>query len=188
MFKFGNIYYFSMIQKRYINIFLQVLLWLFYTLIPLFYTLQRLANDPSFSERSTYNNPIFWFFVNLSSIFLFYFNSEYLIPNFFKKKKPITYFGLLAIMIVAFILIRVFLRINITGNSDKLTYYFYFNSLLPYLFIFAISTSYRFFSDYVREERIKSDSENERLKSELSFLRSQISPHFMFNLMKKASS
>lgn len=177
-----------MIQKRYINIFLQVLLWLFYTLIPLFYTLQRLANDPSFSERSTYNNPIFWFFVNLSSIFLFYFNSEYLIPNFFKKKKPITYFGFLGGLIIAFILIRIFLRINITGNSDKLTYYFYFNSLLPYLFIFAISTSYRFFSDYVREDKIKSDLENERLKSELSFLRSQISPHFMFNLMNSMVS
>lgn len=177
-----------MIQKRYINRFLQVLLWLFYALIPLFYTLQRLANDPSFSERSTYNNPIFWLFVNISSVGLFYFNSEYLIPNFFKKKRVVSYFLILAGIIVVLILIRVALRITITGNSDKLTYYFYFNSLLPYLFIFAISTSFRFFSDYVREDKIKSDLENERLKSELSFLRSQISPHFMFNLLNSMVS
>lgn len=174
--------------KNYINVFLQVLLWLFYTLIPLFYTLQRLANDPSFSERSTYNNPIFWLFVNISSIGLFYINSEYLLPNFFKKKRVVSYFLILAGMIVVLILIRVALRITITGNSDKLTYYFYFNSFLPYLFIFAISTSYRFFSDYVKEDKIKSDLENERLKSELSFLRSQISPHFMFNLLNSMVS
>jgi LytS/YehU family sensor histidine kinase len=40
----------------------------------------------------------------------------------------------------------------------------------------------------VREEKIKSDLENERLKSELSFLRSQISPHFMFNLLNSMVS
>lgn len=175
-------------QKNYINVFLQVLLWLFYTLIPLFYTLQRLANDPSWAEKSTFNNPIFWLFVNISSIGLFYFNSEYLIPNFFKKKKVVSYFVILGGIIVILILIRVALRIYITGDSDKLTYYFYFNSLLPYLFIFAISTSYRFFSDYVKEDKIKSDLENERLKSELSFLRSQISPHFMFNLLNSMVS
>ncbi len=35
---------------------------------------------------------------------------------------------------------------------------------------------------------MKSDTENERLRSELSFLRSQISPHFMFNLMNSMVS
>lgn len=177
-----------MISKKYTNVLIHVLLWMFYTLIPLFYTLQRLAYDPSYTEKATYNNPIFWFFVSLSSVFLFYINSEVLLPKFFKKKKALEYFTLLAVLIVSFIAIRIILRISITGKSEELTYYFYFNSLLPYLLIFAISTSFRFFSDYVKEEKEKSELENEQLKSELSFLRSQISPHFMFNLMNSMVS
>lgn len=51
------------------------------------------------------------------------------------------------------------------------------------LFVLAIGISYRFLSDNVKEQEAKKEKENERLKSELSFLRSQISPHFMFNVL-----
>jgi LytS/YehU family sensor histidine kinase len=52
----------------------------------------------------------------------------------------------------------------------------------------AIGISYRFLSDNMTDQEVKKEEENERLKSELSFLRSQISPHFMFNVLNSVVS
>ncbi|MFN3588928.1 MAG: sensor histidine kinase [Spirosomataceae bacterium] len=164
-----------------------VILWICYTFLPVIYTIQKISSDPGFASQSTFNNPYFWAFVSASSVSLFYINSEILIPNYFKKKKNLHYFGILSVVIGLFIIVRVIMRINITGSSS-LTYYFYFNALLPYLLIFSLSTSYRFFTDYQKEQELIRSKENERLRSELSFLRSQISPHFMFNLMNSMVS
>ena len=56
------------------------------------------------------------------------------------------------------------------------------------LFCAAIGTSYRLISDRMKEDEQVKEQENERLKSELSFLRSQISPHFMFNVLNSVVS
>ena len=56
------------------------------------------------------------------------------------------------------------------------------------LFYAAIGTSYRLISDRMQEDEQIKEQENERLKSELSFLRSQISPHFMFNVLNSVVS
>lgn len=42
--------------------------------------------------------------------------------------------------------------------------------------------------DYLRLERQRKESENENLKSELALLRSQISPHFMFNVLNSLTA
>ena len=56
------------------------------------------------------------------------------------------------------------------------------------LFVVTIGVTYRFFADNLKEKEIIKEAENERLKSELSFLRSQISPHFMFNVLNSVVS
>ena len=60
--------------------------------------------------------------------------------------------------------------------------YIYF-VLFPYLFITGISISYRIVRDASKDEKIRKERENENLKTELAFLRSQVSPHFMFNVL-----
>nr|WP_256471371.1 histidine kinase [Solitalea agri] len=55
--------------------------------------------------------------------------------------------------------------------------------LFPLLFIWATSTSYRFIVDQLKTDRQNKERENIHLKTELSFLRSQISPHFIFNIL-----
>jgi len=52
-----------------------------------------------------------------------------------------------------------------------------------YLFIIGISFSYRLMLDQNIEEKKRKEQETETLKTELDFLRSQISPHFMFNVL-----
>ncbi len=60
--------------------------------------------------------------------------------------------------------------------------FFLFN-IFPYLFIMASSITYRLIQDKVKEETLSKEKENENLKTELSLLRSQVSPHFMFNVL-----
>jgi two-component system LytT family sensor kinase len=58
----------------------------------------------------------------------------------------------------------------------------------PFLMAWALSTSIKFSLDFVRTERERKERENESLKSELSLLRSQISPHFMFNVLNSLTA
>mgnify|MGYP002778441091 CR=1 FL=1 len=54
-------------------------------------------------------------------------------------------------------------------------------SLLPALLFLSLSTAYAMLNEYYRQQQVEKERENERLKSELAFLRWQISPHFLFN-------
>ena len=64
----------------------------------------------------------------------------------------------------------------------------YFSLAFPYLISWVLSTSIKFSTDYLRMEQRRKESENENLKSELSLLRSQISPHFMFNVLNSLTA
>jgi sensor histidine kinase YesM len=61
-------------------------------------------------------------------------------------------------------------------------------SVLTFLTTVALSTSLRLTSDRMNLEHQMKLKENENLKSELSFLRSQVSPHFMFNVLNSLTS
>lgn len=56
-------------------------------------------------------------------------------------------------------------------------------NFLVLLFFLALSTAYQVIKDKVRADKLTQDRQEEHLKTELSFLRSQISPHFMFNVL-----
>lgn len=59
----------------------------------------------------------------------------------------------------------------------------YIYTTIAYIFIIVVSISYRIVTDNARQEKIRKEKENENLKTELSFLRSQVSPHFIFNIL-----
>lgn len=170
-----------MFKNRYLYTFLHGIIWLGYTTLPLL-NLQRDSDRPSVNP---YTSRIYWAYVSISCIILFYIHSQYLFPKVYKKK-PIQYFLLLIIVMVSLVMGRYYVRITfVEGAPSQL---FYVNTFIQYFFIFGISASYCFFSDYQKTQQVQRETENERLKSELSFLRSQISPHFMFNLMNSLVS
>jgi hypothetical protein len=133
----------------------------------------------------------------------FYFNAFFLIPTFLTRGKIGLYF-LLAIAIVATIifydiLIHSLFQEEIREHIPpphrlhrprKVSHELRigFRSLFTILFIFGISTSYKLLLDYFRNERKKKDLENETLVSEVSFLKSQVSPHFLFNTLNNIYS
>jgi two-component system LytT family sensor kinase len=174
-----------MFKNRYLFFFLHVVLWIGYTANPLLNAWQQDTTKPSVNP---YTNPYYWVYVSISSIFLFYFNADFLFPKLYKKQnRPFQYVFILSVVIGILVFFRYLVRVTFIDDNLVLPLFF-FNVFIQYLYIFGISTSYRFFSDYQSEQEKQREKENERLKSELSFLRSQISPHFMFNLLNSLVS
>ena len=111
----------------------------------------------------------------------FYFNSEFLIKRFLPKGQVTTYIvSLLTLFIVFLFGYYIFKDFLI----DKYPIRIYdTRTLFPVLFMISMSTLYGFIVFMVHQSKTNQEEQAERLKSELSFLRSQISPHFIFNVL-----
>ncbi len=114
---------------------------------------------------------------------LFYFNANIIVPHIIYKKRFWTYAGVLLLIFSVLFLIDWFLFTVLTSNLIYYVKNFFSFNFFPILFILASSTAFRMIIDRLKEDRLQKDKENENLKTELSLLRSQVSPHFMFNIM-----
>ena len=120
-----------------------------------------------------------------SWILFFYFNLLVLIPRFLNRKKIGIYITLIILLFAVFISgITIFPKAGEKPGFHRE----YFFTIFPYLFIWAMSTVYWFITDKIRTEQLLKERENENLKTELSFLRSQVSPHFLFNALNNIYS
>lgn len=116
-------------------------------------------------------------------ILLFYLNAYILIPKLFYKKKNWLYFLLLVGIFLLFLFIHIFLyNYFITSRPFILSRSIGFN-IPPFVLTIAVSTAYRMIIDKNKTDKLLLAAQEEKLKSELSFLRSQVSPHFMFNVL-----
>lgn len=111
---------------------------------------------------------------------LFYLIINYMIPQLFFKKGIPTYFFTLVIICTIYIFVEDNIKIIVNPYYDR-KYIFFI--IFPILFIAAMGTGYGLVTHYQKQERNREFENQERLKSELSFLRSQISPHFIFNVL-----
>ncbi len=126
------------------------------------------------------------FMTNLLWLALFYLNAYVLIPKFVYSKRFRQY------------LVVLFISFCLTILWDMVAFYLFIPGLhfgllkiwssalldLPtFVFIVIGSAAFRFIADRIREQQRVKEKETENLKTELSFLRSQVSPHFMFNVL-----
>lgn len=169
--------------KKWVAISLHVLFW---SLIFAFPFLLRPVFDndgPRFS-RSHFKGYISLNFTNnVLRVLLFYANAYLFIPRLLYHKKYGRYVAALAGSLLAMLFWdRFFFNLFIQGTSYRVWNFFVFN--LPFfVFLLIASTAYRMIHDRVEEAQRHRERETENLKTELSFLRSQISPHFMFNVL-----
>jgi two-component system LytT family sensor kinase len=116
-------------------------------------------------------------------ITFFYLNSLLLIPKFLYRKKYAAYFlgiiGYFAFLIAQGWLIRSYFTPDVNFTFRKHLFFSFF----IFIFIVACSIAYRTIRDRIIADRHAQEKENEFLKTELSLLRSQVSPHFMFNVL-----
>jgi two-component system, LytTR family, sensor kinase len=116
-------------------------------------------------------------------VVIFYLAVYWLTPKFFYTKK---YVEGLFVVTLAFAILMVFhsyiFKFIITTRD------FHWNKSIvhhfpAYLLAIVSGMLYKVTNDQLTEDRIKHDKEEENMKTELSFLRSQISPHFLFNVL-----
>lgn len=61
-------------------------------------------------------------------------------------------------------------------------------SILSTLFVLLLGTGIKFGQQWFKSERQKEEIEKEKLQTELSFLKSQVNPHFFFNMLNNIYS
>lgn len=123
------------------------------------------------------------FFVlgNLYHIGLFYLNAFYLYPRFMTRKRWPLYIVFLGIILCGSYYGKVWLMGLLSPELVSELYTgFYFWPPVPFL---IASIIYRLVDDRIHAERAEKEAHAERLASELKFLRSQVSPHFLFNVL-----
>lgn len=142
-------------------------------------------------------NPVQHTIIIVFTIIPLYVNILYLIPQYFKRKKWLTYI----VYLVGSIVLANFMR------SACLLLYFHFssspiefqNDFLHWAFLefrsydkFIFSTNtwivylsftHMFVRDWIVSDRVRRKLESEKLSMELAFLKSQIDPHFLFNTL-----
>ena len=167
-------------NKKWGKILLHVAAWLILLSLP-YVLIYSPANDPRPQEE---RNAFFYLSTatNLCWVLLFYFNLHILVPKFIFKKQYALY-SLITIAIFCIVLLvhwklfttiinRPFILINSIG----------FN-MTAFLLTLAVSTMYALIQKQNTENKILLEKQEENLKTELAFLRSQISPHFLFNVL-----
>jgi sensor histidine kinase YesM len=173
---------------------LHLFFWAFLIALPILLGPNTNSNNQEEIRRS-----YFWIFYMTSftviNIPFFYLNTEILLPKLLRAKGVIIYLLTLIGAIVFMLWIHEelfhwayshFFPGNHSGGGARRGALM--RMIFQLLFYAAIGTSYRLISDRMKEDEQVKEQENERLKSELSFLRSQISPHFMFNVLNSVVS
>ncbi len=118
--------------------------------------------------------------VSLTNIPLFFIITELLTPHILRKKGIPAYLLSLLILAVVFIFAQTLMK---QWFGAKHAHFNDFRAIFPVLFVVAVSTGYGLISYMVSQDKAQQQEKQERLQSELSFLRSQISPHFIFNIL-----
>lgn len=140
--------------------------------------------EPGVDRRQTFQ--LVSTLMNLSFIPLFYLNALILVPRFFNKKNWFTYAACAAVATVLVGALNVMVR-NFMGLEHPFPPFIRIFSLLS-VCILITSTAYSMIQQNLKNEEQLKEKEAENLKTELSFLRSQVSPHFLFNTLNNLVS
>lgn len=125
--------------------------------------------------------PQFFLVTNLFHIGLFYLNAYFLYPRLMTKKRWPLYPIALAVLFglsyfLKILYIGLFPGHPMTPENREIVVF----PVIPFL---IASIIFRLISDRIKHERKEKEARTERLDSELKFLRSQVSPHFLFNML-----
>ncbi len=170
-------------QKKWLMVVLHLVTWTIMFSLPHLLKADRTANDREVFEQHKDAFIALFIIINVLWIGLFYLNAYVLIPQFIYRRKVLMYIVALMGYIGFMLVVDVsFFMLFIPDASFSVYNFFVFN-FFPLLFILLGSTAYRLIIDRIESRQRAKDRIAENLKTELSLLRSQVSPHFMFNVL-----
>jgi two-component system, LytTR family, sensor kinase len=169
--------------RKWVVFSLHVLFWSLILLFPYLIKISVEHNSNSHSDNDAGNFYLAFALENLMRALLFYVNAYFFIPKLAYSRRFGQY---LIALLVTFCLLTTWNRfiysLFMPGLHFRIWSYALFE--LPfYIFLMLGSTAFRVVADKIREQQRVKEKETENLKTELSFLRSQVSPHFMFNVL-----
>jgi sensor histidine kinase YesM len=118
----------------------------------------------------------------LTVVPLFYIITLFLVPTIFKRWGVFVFLGSLILFLILFFGIQSLYHIYFMP-FDVHKEFFDFQGIFPLVMISGIGSTYGLLLEFIDFESKREEQTNEQMKSELSFLRSQISPHFIFNIL-----
>jgi two-component system LytT family sensor kinase len=175
----------SGISSKSFTIGIHIIIWLAFMLLPLVF-IESEEGKIRFVQMG-------WFLLLLIAGY-FYLNYFIFIPKLLFKKRVLLYvlslIGGLAVIIILSESYFYFLETYINRRPHHHHFFgrFTFIPLTPALVAFAVSSSIKITTEWFITERQKKEMEAEKLFSELAFLKSQINPHFLFNILNNICS
>ena len=137
-----------------------------------------------------YNTPLVAFQITLLKVIdlagMVYLTNYLFIPSFLYKKKYVRF----VLLFILMILLSSFAKVYITGFilnqpdlinlSDSLKIKLYENVISDF-FLVAAGAAFKLIFDYLKMQQNLGEIAKAKAETELSFLKSQINPHFLFN-------
>ena len=188
-------------NKRKLTILTHILVWTFFIIIPWFVFNMNWKENSGEIGKYYYRSIVYgvYFYV----IFL------WVVPQFFFKQKKYAFFAVTVILITLFYFILDYSNgpkfpdsqkdnafrqeITLLAAKEKIPRppfkrIHLYDYILTFVFITGFSLGIRVVEKYSENEKARKDLEREKLKSELEFLKYQVSPHFFFNTLNNIYS
>lgn len=118
----------------------------------------------------------------LPFIGVFYLHTYWLIPSYLFRKKRVTYVFFVLIAIVAAAMLSA-LSLYMGSHITRPYWHGALRRIFPAAFFMLASASLAAFRQNFWLEKDRKEKETEHLRTELSFLRAQVNPHFMLNVL-----
>lgn len=177
---------YSLTFNKLVKLSLQVTIWIAIFLFPFLVSPFYQSHSIHYTQILALRLPSFLFLVSY-----YYVNLHYIIPAYFFNKKILQYI-LITIAIFTCLIIFFFLTIkslsSVLPSLAALEGYSYrrfgiLSNLVFFILISAISLGQAYKKERESQSLIRKQIEIEKLQSELSVLKLQISPHFLFNTL-----
>ena len=168
----------KVVEFRYTNFILHILVWSLVLFLP------YLVSDAKNQYKIGPIPGLFFTWSGIIHMIIFYGNALFLYPKFLNR----SYWWL---YILSAILLFVF---SVRGKFYILDGWFSDSPgarahvLFPSIVVFTVSIFYSIAGERIRAEKLQKENEAMQLGMELKFLRSQISPHFLFNILTNLAS
>lgn len=181
-------------NKKLLLITIHIAAWACFFLLPIVFFPR--SKDPQYQMSETLK--LMFFCINVYLVIFYYLNTHVIIPQMLAKKRWIYYALAVIACLVIFIYIPKFFEDALNAeNPDRLKMkivrrrhrlYPFTGGTAVFFLVFTVSTCIKVIQQWLSAEQRQKLIETEKLNTELSFLKSQINPHFLFNTLNNIYS
>ena len=169
-------------MRKYLEIIIHLLIWgVGYSIL---LTLSGSAGSFRQGEGPYWAAVLFGTLMNMG---IFYTTAFFLVPGMLRLKKRKTFIISLILGFIGVCLLESYIDYSFVSsffieNEATFMVHFFQNFLVGFIVLLA-SLSYALFNNWVENEKLKRVLLEEKLSTEMAFLKSKINPHFLFNVL-----